>query len=134
MGQLQVGQAGGLAPSDAARAAEAAEVAQMVDSMINVPEAEREVGASQPGPASDDLAQQIPGLEGGALRDAQPADALNVSSVQTGLPEHSALLSVPASVPGYVEPAPDQPLEASAIAGLSTAEAANPASEVCLCP
>ena len=134
MGQLQVGQAGGPAPLDAARAAEAAEVAQMVDSMINVPEAEREVGASQPGPASDALAEQNPGLDGGALRDAQPAEAQNVFGFETGLPEHSALLSVPAFVPGYVEPAPDQPLGASAVEDVSIVEAANPASEVCLCP
>ena len=138
MGQYQVGQAGAPGPSDAAGAAEAAaaaEVAQMVDSMINVPEAEREAGATGLGPAAAAAsAQPMVGLGGGAPQDALPAETLNAYSVQTSLPEHSALLSVPASVPGYVEPAPDQPLEASTVEGVSALEAAHPASEVCPCP
>lgn len=138
LGQYQVGQAGATGPSyamGAAEAAAAAEVAQMVDSMINVPEADKEASAAQLGRgAAAALAQPTVGLEGGALQDAQPAAALSAYSVQTSLPEHSALLSVPASVPGYVEPAPDQPLEASTLEGVSALEAANPASEVCPCP
>ena len=136
MGEYRVGQAGGREPSDMAQSAEAAaaaEVAQMVDSMINVPEPEKEAGATQLGPATAASAQPMVGLDGGALQNAQHTEAVIASSAQSGLPEHSVPLSVP-SVPGYVEPAPDQPLEASTVEGISAMETAHPASEVCLCP
>lgn len=135
---LQVGRAGGPGPADATAAAEAAaaaEVAQMVDSMINVPEPEKAMSATQLDPAAVVPAQHLVGLDAVAMQSVQPgpqSGALNAFNAQTGLPEASAPLSMPASVPGYVEPAPDQPLE-SAVEYIAQ-EAGEAAAEVCSFP
>ena len=134
---LQVGRAGGpgLADATAAEAAAAAEVAQMVDSMINVPEPEKAMSATQLYPAAVVPAQHLVGLDAVAMQSVQPGPqngALNAFNAQTGLPEASAPLSMPASVPGYVGPAPDQPLESAA--EYIAQEAGELASEVCSFP
>lgn len=123
----------GVSAADATAAAAevaAAEVAQMVDSMINVPETEKATAAAQPVPAAVEQAGQATGLDGAAALTAAPV-AEDAYIAQPSIPEISALVTVPASVPGYVEPATDQPHNTSAL-GNSTIEATAPASEVCL--
>ena len=107
------------APPDAAHAAyaaaaaadaAAAEVAQMVDSMINIPEAEKATVAAQLAPAE---LQQAINLGSTAPLAAQPVPA-PAASAQTSLSESSALHPVPGHVPSYVEPASAQPYGTSA--------------------
>ena len=117
---VQVGQVHGLGgPSNtdsaayaAATAADAAaaEVAQMVDSMINMPEAEKATVAAQLIPTEQ---EQATGLASSAPLAAQPVSA-PAASAQTSLPESSAQHPVSGHVPGYVEPASAQPYEISA--------------------
>lgn len=102
----------------AAEAAAAAEVAQMVDSMINVPEADRAPAAAV------EHAQQPVGLNKSGLQTAQPVAqeaAMLDASAQTGVPRISSQRSVPVSVPGYMGPAASQPLQSTVI----------PTAEVC---
>ena len=117
---VQVGQVHGLGdPSNAATAtyaaasaadAAAAEVALMVDSMINMPEAENATVAAQVIPTE---LEQANGLASSASLAAQPVSA-PAASAQTSLPESSAQHPVPGHVPGYVEPASAQPYGISA--------------------
>ena len=128
----QVGQVHGLGgPPETASAAyaaaaaadaAAAEVALMVDSMINIPEAEKATVAAQLIPFE---LEQAAGLHRSAPLAAQPASA-QAASAQTSLPESSAQHPVPGHVPSYVEPASAQPYGTSA-AGMDTGRP-----EVCL--
>ena len=124
---LAVGVIAADATASAAEVA-AAEVAHMVDSMINVPETEMATSAAQLVPAAVEQAHQAAGLDGAAAITAAPV-AEDAYIAQPSVPEVSALLSVPASLPGYVEPATNQPHDTSAL-GNSAIKATAPASEV----